>query len=218
MKKTDLTGIYKPKVYCKHCARLHSFDRFYCGAVKETRGISRVRLNKDNDCKYYKTAKWKENLWHFKWLLRYGIWDFIKNIPREIMYFFQRGIRGWSDRDIWDLDQYLSNIILNGLVELKRIMHCIPSTINPITKEWDYDEKRWKESLDKMIDGFAILKKCTTGEELMWIRAANDEDRKNVQEIYDKYHDNCRVITQAEEKQIEEAFDLLKLYFWNLGD
>ncbi len=49
---------------CNSCKELTSFERFYCGAVNyggiETRGLSRVELNKNNLCPYYERTWWKK--------------------------------------------------------------------------------------------------------------------------------------------------------------
>ena len=46
------------------------------------------------------------------------IWRNIKSIPREIKYFIQRGIRGWSDGDVWSFDNYIEGILSGGLIHL----------------------------------------------------------------------------------------------------
>ena len=59
----------------------------------------------------------------------YPIWRkviWIFDIPREIKYFFQRGIRGYSDRDIWALDDYLCSWLPKALRQMKDCSGCHP--------------------------------------------------------------------------------------------
>lgn len=50
----------------------------------------------------------------------YRLFDFIKNIPKEIKWFFQRGFRGYSDKDVWNIDKWFLNIIIPMLKQLKK--------------------------------------------------------------------------------------------------
>lgn len=47
-----------------------------------------------------------------------AVWKVI-DFPAEIKYFWQRGRRGYSDRDVWDFDNYLANVIAHILREIK---------------------------------------------------------------------------------------------------
>ena len=42
------------------------------------------------------------------------------NIFNKIKFFFQRGIRGFSEQDLWDFEFYVCNIISGGLKELSK--------------------------------------------------------------------------------------------------
>src|SRR5438067_227376 len=35
----------------------------------------------------------------------------IKDFPEEVKYFYQRGVRGYCDRDAWGIDGYLSSFL-----------------------------------------------------------------------------------------------------------
>ena len=107
---------------------------------------------------------------------------------------------------------------MEGILELKLNGYTIPSTINPETKEWDCNEKRWEEIQNKIIKGFAIALKVSIGDELELIKGATKEQKDNINKIFKECNISCRVVNKQEEKEIEEAFDLLKLYFWNLAD
>lgn len=50
----------------------------------------------------------------------YRIIDFIKNIPKKIKWFIQRGSRGYADCDIYDLDYWFEKTFIPMLKELKK--------------------------------------------------------------------------------------------------
>lgn len=70
------------------------------------------------------------------------IYKFIKYDIRyshlRIYWFFQRGIRGWSDKDVRCLDIYLATIIRDTTKHLKNNCKEIP---------YGYDECEWKDDL-----------------------------------------------------------------------
>ena len=47
---------------------------------------------------------------------------------KRIYWFFQRGYRGYSDKDTWDFDYYLATVILGGLKQLKKYSHSAEPT------------------------------------------------------------------------------------------
>src|SRR3972149_2096252 len=46
-------------------------------------------------------------------------------------YFIQRGIRGWSNRDSWSIDWYLTSILVPILKKLKENKHGHPMQVYP---------------------------------------------------------------------------------------
>ena len=72
----------------------------------------------------YKTLKdltemkitWYESIYYWCWRQVNWVWD----IPREIKYFWQRGVRGFSERDVWCLSDHLAEIIAKGTKELSK--------------------------------------------------------------------------------------------------
>ena len=65
-----------------------------------------------------KDSKFPRNIYVYLRRKFLGIYHKIKDFPREIKYFVQRGRRGYSDRDIWSYDYFLADIIGNGLKQL----------------------------------------------------------------------------------------------------
>lgn len=45
---------------------------------------------------------------------------------KPVKWFIQRGIRGYSDRDLWSLDHYLSGVLAKSLIQLADTTHGHP--------------------------------------------------------------------------------------------
>lgn len=73
-------------------------------------------------------------------------WNRVTDIPNEIKWFFQRGMRGYADCDTWSLDYYISKWLPKALKDLsdRKIGH--PGMIK--------DLKTWRKILKEMAAGF----------------------------------------------------------------
>jgi hypothetical protein len=69
------------------------------------------------------------------------------NIFKEIKYFIQRGIRGYSDRDLWDFNYYLSSMLPKALRQLAG------QTISYPCFQKGFTFEKWQKALNKMADG-----------------------------------------------------------------
>ena len=58
----------------------------------------------------------------YYWLFNYDLLDII----RGIKWFFQRGFRGYSDRDLWNFDAYIARMISRAATELRRTGTGVP--------------------------------------------------------------------------------------------
>ena len=91
---------------------------------------------------------WEKRIYYPLWRK----WRWFKNIPRELLWFIQRGKRGYADCDVWSLDGYLCSWLPSALRKLKKISHGYP----------DGDVKsmgEWKEILEKTSRGFEAVTK-----------------------------------------------------------
>jgi hypothetical protein len=101
-----------------------------CGKVCETvpeevvQGLKEAKEGKvftnTKEYKKYKTTL-RKNWTCFDWLEHWWyiyFWNYVSNIPLEIRSFIQRGIRGYSDRDTWDFDRHLAEVIEGGCKRL----------------------------------------------------------------------------------------------------
>lgn len=74
-------------------------------------------------------------------LARYGPTRLCTNVK----YFVQRGRRGYSDSDVWNLHGHFSDVAIGALTQLNEQRHGYPGEL---------DEQTWGEYLNIMIDGF----------------------------------------------------------------
>lgn len=110
----------------------------------------------------------------------------------KIKHFIQRGIRGWSDEDIWGFDYYLISIISPALRRLAQ---------TTIGHPGDLTITEWKKILNKIADG---------------LEAPNKEDEKYLHEAVDL--NKQRILDVRAYKKQDEAIKLLAKYFLDLWD
>lgn len=63
---------------------------------------------------------------------------------RAVVWFVQRGRRGWADPDTWDFCSYLDKVVAGGLRHLALCSSGTPCG-------YEYDE--WREALTRCADG-----------------------------------------------------------------
>lgn len=73
---------------------------------------------------------------------RYGLWK------RSIRFWWQRRTRGWDDRETWNLDISLSEMIVPRLKRFKEVTDCYMGE-NP---------GEWAANIDKMIRAFELCR------------------------------------------------------------
>jgi len=134
--------------------------------------------------------------------LIYEVPYFIISIPNKIKYFIQRGVRGFSDGDVWGFDIFLSNVIVGGIKQLRKDLHGHPS---------DLTFKKWKKILKQIEDGFELIKKYDFISLNYYI--------KN-EKLYKKFRKKFKesIPTKLEIKKMDKSFDLLKEHYSDLWD
>lgn len=89
---------------------------------------------------------YRRTLWRaYRWVYCFVRWT-LPDIPDCIWAFFQRGWRGYADRDLWDMGSYLSCWLPKALRQLARTTCDHPSDT--------VSETEWIVLLNKMADGF----------------------------------------------------------------
>lgn len=89
---------------------------------------------------------------------------------RNLVEFWQRGKRGWSDRDTWGFDHYLATVIRDGVQHLNDIKHGWPG--EPMTfEEWGQILTEISEGMQAHID---IMDVFTDADDLTVLTAKRD--------------------------------------------
>lgn len=124
------------------------------------------------------------------------------NIYREIKWFIQRGQRGYSDRDIWNLDYYLAELISKSVLNLKNNHQGYPES--KIIKT----DEDWNEVLDKITYTFSTLKTIGDGDRI-WTPLSKCSDEKLKR---------FNPISKEEHIKINAGWKLFQRHFLNLWD
>jgi hypothetical protein len=149
--------------------------------------------------------------------------DRIRDIPRNIKHFIQRGKRGWSSGDWWRFDYYIAEIIVGCLKKMKYEGNGIPTWGD--NKPEEQAVKEWHDILDNMIYTFETAMKIADGDLEYVPTYVKDKERrrkitkevcKKINEKYPEYP--IRVLTEEESKKFEKGFDLFKEWFFALWD
>jgi hypothetical protein len=153
----------------------------------------------------------------YNWKPRYlflSLGHFFGDFFRDIKWFFQRGARGYSDSDVWNFDCYLSDVIYNGLKQLKEIKHGFPCGYK---ENWKKAERNWDRDLQIMIDGFKSANEIGENSFVMGCSKTETEiflGREVPKFDIRKYE---REIAKRQ-KKLDKAMDLFKKHFFNLWD
>lgn len=161
----------------------------------------------------------------YLWFYR-KFWQLIR-LPGEIklalVAFIQRGKRGWAVSDTWGLGSYLSEVIYGSLVHLNKHKHGYPSTLDPMTKDYGFNQKRWDFILNEMIWAFEIAREI--GDTVYYL-PTKDWSQKTYNIYVDiakkqtNYPDapKHRVLTKAESKRYEQGMKYFIEYLPSLWD
>jgi len=85
-----------------------------------------------------------------------------KEAIRWLKQFLIRGAQGWCYADVWSLNDYLVNIILPCLKELKEIKQGYPVIDDSLNEEEAV--ALWNQKLDAMIEGFEAARRILNDE------------------------------------------------------
>lgn len=181
--------------------------------TKKYASVADMLKDLDKEIKAHPIRHWVERT--FWTLVR-----FPRKAKLELKTFIQRGKRGYGDSDVWGFCDYLTNVILGGLKQLRKNKCGYPATLNPKTDTYDYDEKRWERILDNMIYTFETSKKILDNyPEKDWLYTPTDEweKRKDVRDAF-KDGKTMKVMTKEECLFFEEGWKLFSKNFFSLWD
>lgn len=154
------------------------------------------------------------------WHLFKDFMCWIKDIPREIKYFCQRGKRGYSDRDTWGLDFYLAEVISNSIAHLQKYNHGYPVEVG--------SPEKWEEILATISKTFKTALEISSTEsfytpshfyntlEFIKHRKTLEKITKELQLKFPNHR--CKILTLEECLEYEEGWKLFQKYFFGLWD
>ena len=140
----------------------------------------------------------------------------IKDIYLNIKWFFQRGKRGYSDCDVWDFDNYLSNVIIKGLKDLHKQIHGVPGDLADKFKDQNDSDStdiamiEWKKIIKEIIWTFETSIKIQNHD---WLIIDKEKDRKQIEK-------NVKILNTSAKEEDKLFKDLpdLKYYLMTKED
>jgi hypothetical protein len=82
--------------------------------------------------------------------LRWKVGQPARRFPRRVVWFIQRGRRGWADCDLWNMDTHIARLNVEMLTELRRIAHGYPAGLEATHGDAGFEE--WCRLLGEMIE------------------------------------------------------------------
>ena len=148
----------------------------------------------------------------------------IKDFTNSIKFFFQRGARGYCDKDVWSIDTWFLDIMPKMLRQLKTETHGAPC-LSGVSSEEYFD--KWKEILNRMIYLLREMDedKCSyknpfaeAFHEYVEKQFSGDKDFKENPDLQKLYVGEERNKANYINLCKKEFFDLFSKYFWDLWD
>lgn len=180
--------------------------RVFRGRKKMKKEVTRIYSWEDmkKEWKERDNAKGLKKIWYniedrYYWCC--GRVDDLRDIPYRIKAFWQRGKRGWADRDTWCLGSYIARVISESVLHLKNTNTGYPGNL---TKE------KWDKILKDISRGFALLEKEANGEKGS-VRGLPKKTKEKLRKEFD-----C--LSEEDEKTITEAWKLLRKWLTGLWD
>jgi len=95
------------------------------------------------------STTWYEEIYYWFW----RGWDWMRMVPKEIKWFYQRGRYGFSDSDVWDIGAYIAGWLPDAIKQLRKNASGCPSNVFDNTRKHNQCWK-WKKILKEIEDGF----------------------------------------------------------------
>lgn len=127
----------------------------------------------------------------------------VKDFPRKARRFIQRGRRGWSTRDAWNLSTYLTDIIVPACEQLRggQGYPC------------DFDApEEWEAILDAIVEGFKA------NQQLQGMAYAYDQDPDDERYTSEEWTAIRLERANALQAQYEKGMELFAKHFQDLWD
>lgn len=151
----------------------------------------------------------------------YGIKDFF----RKIKYAYQRARYGFCERDIYNLDHYLSNVIKNSIEYLAKNHNGYPTSYANKYSNDDVANRKWTEDLKTIANCFHYAQEDNVTPKFwdMYYKTIIKKEKSKEKSEWpqDQYDEEVRKETERTkfiEHNKNKGFDLLKKNFFNLWD
>lgn len=143
----------------------------------------------------------KKTIWSHIYIFMLCIAYIVKHRYRSIKWFIQRGVRGYSEADIWEMDAWFCRVFPSMLRELSKQLNKVPQIPYPLLKEIreipnyeSYTEEEMKVAFDNWMNILNEMINC--------FEKANRRDES--------------LDFKEKEAQKDKGFELLKTYFYEL--
>jgi len=163
-----------------------------------TKKTNEVEINSTTFKMIFK-LKWYHHILYFP----QRAWFLIVDYCKEVYRFYQRGVRGYGDRDLWNFDYYLANIISKGLQQFKRDSFTYPSDFK--------DEIEWENAIVDVIYTFQVEKMQMEGQCLI---PKNNKERKQ----FNKVKGDFKILSEQEVAIYNRGWNLFRKYFAHFND
>lgn len=134
------------------------------GEFHNVKSFENVKEEDYSECKSFNSVKemlnafderemnklWIVKLWDkYIWHPLYRAYHNVLYFPKEAKWFIQRGMRGYSDLDNWNLGYYVLKVLSKGAAQLRDNHHGYPHELS---------NKKWTSILNEIAEG------CKVGE------------------------------------------------------
>lgn len=191
--------------------------------TQEEWAIIRKQWEKDYPLEHWFEEKIEKGLWWptYRFLDKY--FNFVQHY-REIKYFFQRGIRGWSDRDTWCFCSYIARVNKEAITHLKTHRSGWPCGMfeftefrNPTPEEDKQAKEKWIGILNDIIFAFQAAENISNQDWYEWNEKTEDYYKKLREENPELYKDT-RLMNREETERMKKGFALYAEHFFSLWD
>ena len=136
------------------------------------------------------------------------MWFKIKDKLYKFKMACQRFKRGYSDSDCWNFNTWY---LLTAPKLLRRWADKGVSYPALLDKEWQENEKKWHDTLIYMAE---LLEKADYEEYDGWLNDMSPEEYRKMDDFEDEFQKHHEIAKEY----IDEHFDLIKKYFFDMWD
>lgn len=149
-------------------------------------------------------------------------WDFAREVYWETHYCVQRGLYGYSDRDVWNINHYLASWMPDALRKLaKDGRGCAQEIFDRGSPGHECDE--WEKILIEMAEGFEAFRDADEVEVPEYTALFPEGEapikiRDKDPVLIEKWREAERVKHTEIERKLNRSLDLLSRWYMDLWD